>query len=327
MKVKNTLGKPRRPLWTSLIAGAGAIWLCCALYNAVADYVFFKSGEGSELIRYGTTLIETHYAGLKVDKSGIQSASISPWLTQTATLRLYKPIGKWEKVVGTVDLKKPLGGDISYEIHYDAKDLLDRDGTFHFAVPPDLLGKPPFNQRKEQEKLWEQLKRIEDGYVAEMAFSTRSGQKPEELLQLLETYDLIVLQMPVYAGERKTFETLASSSGEIMNVPHLSLRPPVFYHYEEGENENQVSGYQLYMDDAASATAAVKQFLPDLEWLLTHGKSGFEGYDTHRLDYLRKSGVTVYGAVVTGPVRELEKLRENQLFHEFQLGRIEVWNW
>ncbi|WP_236707957.1 anti sigma factor C-terminal domain-containing protein [Brevibacillus choshinensis] len=50
-------------------------------------------------------------------------------------------------------------------------------------------------------------------------------------------------------------------------------------------------------------------------------------YHTHRLDYLKKNGVMVYGAVVTGPVRELEKLRQNPLFHDLKLGRLEVWNW
>jgi hypothetical protein len=54
-----------------------------------------------------------------------------------------------------------------------------------------------------------------------MAFSTRNGQQPEQMMQLLENYDLALLQMPVYAGELKTFETFATSSGEMTSVPHL----------------------------------------------------------------------------------------------------------
>ncbi|MED4582947.1 anti sigma factor C-terminal domain-containing protein [Brevibacillus choshinensis] len=45
------------------------------------------------------------------------------------------------------------------------------------------------------------------------------------------------------------------------------------------------------------------------------------------MDYLKKNDVMVYGAVVTGPVRELEKLRQNPFFLDCKLGRIEVWNW
>lgn len=318
---------PTFTFWTSLVVSLVVLWFCYALYNMVVDITFSRPGKGDEMIRFGTTLIETHYSGLKVDKSGLSSATVSPWLTEEATLKLYKQIGQWEMVVGTVELKKPLGGDISYEIHYEPKQLDEQKGTFSFTVPPDLLGRPPFNQNKEQDALWEQLSHIEDGYVAEMAFSTRNGQTPTQLMESLKSYDLALLQMPVYAGEWKTFKTAASSSGEMMSVPHLSLRPVVFYANDEDDNKNQVSSYQRYMDDTASVTEAAQQLIPDLEWLTSHGKSGYEQYDSRRLDYLKKNGVIVYGAVVTGPVRELEKLRQNALFHDFKLGRIEVWNW
>ena len=36
--------------------------------------------------------------------------------------------------------------------------------------------------------------------------------------------------------------------------------------------------------------------------------------DKQRLAYLKKNGVQVYGATVTGPVRELEKLKEESEF-------------
>ncbi|MGG4104049.1 anti sigma factor C-terminal domain-containing protein [Paenibacillus lautus] len=44
--------------------------------------------------------------------------------------------------------------------------------------------------------------------------------------------------------------------------------------------------------------------------------------DKHRLAYLKKNGVQVYGATVTGPVKELEKLKEEQEFWEFRLGAL-----
>lgn len=171
MEERSVAWKSRATLWTSMVVSLVVIWFCYLLYNMVVEITFSKSGKGGELIRFGTTLIETHYTGLKVEKSGVSSATISPWLTEEATLKLYKQIGQWEMAVGTVELKRRLGGEISYEIRYEQKQLNDRKGTFSFTVPPDLLGHPPFNQKKEQEKLWEQLSHIEDGYVAEMAFS------------------------------------------------------------------------------------------------------------------------------------------------------------
>lgn len=71
----------------------------------------------------------------------------------------------------------------------------------------------------------------------------------------------------------------------------------------------------------------VAYMMSDLEWMTTHIKYNGVDIDKKRLAYLKKHGVQVYGATVTGPVRELEKLQEQPEFRDFRLGLIEVWNW
>lgn len=311
---KSRLKRGKSIVWWVLV-----ILFCYALY-IVANIAVYKLGMREELTRFGETLVETHFTGLKADKSS-KEFQLTPWLTQKATLTLYKQVGEWDLVVGTVELTKPLLGELHYELHYEPKDLHDRQGTFKFALAPDLLGRSPFPHKKEQDSVWDQLRHIEDGYVAEMSFATMTAQKPEALMALLKKYDVHVVQMPVYAGELKTFKTSAASSGDLTWVPHLSLRPAVFY------EEDRVTSMQIYMDDEESAKMAASGIIADLEWLQSRKTNPFAREDAPRLDYLKQNGVMVYGAVVTGPVRELEKLRNEPLFHDFDLGRIEVWNW
>ena len=318
-KARRMVWKARFTLWRNIIHILLIIWFVYALYMIAIQIGYKQLGKEETLVRYATTLIETHYSGLKVGKWERPTVELSPWLTQEASMPLYKQIGKWELVVGSVTVKKPFWGEISYQINYQQKELDDRNGTFKFALPRSLTGDSPIKERKEQERIWDQLKHISDGYVAEMALSSIHPQSPEQMRKLLSKYDLSILQMPVYAGELKTFEP-SHSRGDETYVPYLVLRPEVIY-----DEESRLS--QTTADLTESVGSAEKQFIPDLEYLLANGESRFERYDEPRLTYLKKQGITVYGALVTGPVRELEKLRQDPEFHEFRLGRIEVWNW
>ena len=42
---------------------------------------------------------------------------------------------------------------------------------------------------------------------------------------------------------------------------------------------------------------------------------------------IQDEGFTAYGAVVTGPVKELLKLKELETIQGVQLGEVELWNW
>ena len=320
-RARRLIWRSRFALWRNVAQTLLVLWFLYILYTMAIQLGYAKLVKKDDLIRYATTLIETHYPGLSVNKSGHTEVSLSPWLTQEATLTLYKQIGKWEEVVGTVTIHKPLLGKMEYKINYRQKQLDDRNGTFRFALSPSLLGKSSLPEREEQDKLWEQLAHIEDGYVAEMAFSTLHPQQPMQLSKLLEKYDLSLVQMAVYGGELKTFHPTNTKSDDSVFVPHLVLRPAVIY------NGGGSMSYEANMDLPESVEEAEKQLVFDLEWMQSYAPDAFDDYDQQRLAYLRDNGITVYGAVVTGPVRELEKLRAEPEFHHFQLGRIEVWNW
>lgn len=57
--------------------------------------------------------------------------------------------------------------------------------------------------------------------MAELAFSTQSFMKPEELMELLKPYDLEVLWMPLYTGELKEFKTGYGSGGNSIELTSI----------------------------------------------------------------------------------------------------------
>lgn len=46
-----------------------------------------------------------------------------------------------------------------------------------------------------------------------------------------------------------------------------------------------------------------------------------------RIDYVEHHGMNVYGSVVTGPTKEIERLLKNKTVKAANIGEVELWNW
>lgn len=319
----------KRMLWNTrftnlrtIAAAIAAILLAGLLYMMAVSAYYNISGKSADFDRFVATLVETHETGLRVDQTTYPvSATITPWLTQRTKLKLFRQVGSWEAAAGEVLASKGLFGSVRYELRLSSPLSLAGE-SFSFLVPNELHGnRAAAPASHDSAPVWDQLSHIGDGYVAEMAFALRGGMKPEELFKMVDGVGVRLLNMPVYAGELKEITELSySSSGGDYWLPHLNLRPYKTY-YKGGSNSVK------WLGDEAILQRSAEQMLLDLEWLTAKAPYEDREIDKQRLKYLRTNGVTVYGAVVTGPVRELEKLRTFAEFHHFQLGRIEVWNW
>lgn len=320
-KFKRMIWHTRFAVLRSVIFSLVALAFLYAIFMMVMNMIYEFSGKNDKFERYAETLIETHASGAILDKTS-SSTALSPLLTQKTTIKVYRQVGDWEVITGEVTARKNVFGYVSYTLNENERYLHTNNG-YSFVVPLNLLtGDPSRRQTSTSvDPLWEQIKRIDDGHVAELAFSTATGMNPEQLRQLLSGYDVRISSMPVYSGELKDFKDISYSSAGGMNfVPHLTLRPPV--HYEGGNK-----GWVQSITNKSELEKSADQLIPDVEWLIDEGRYAEEKIDVKRLAYLKTNGIQVYGAVVTGPIRELEKLQQEKDFFHFQLGRVEIWNW
>ena len=72
--------------------------------------------------------------------------------------------------------------------------------------------------------------------------------------------------------------------------------------------------------------------IENMKALLDEKKSYYENFLglynlKERYQFLKDEGFIVYGAVVTGPVKELLKLKDVEEIHGERLGEIDFWNW
>ncbi|GGD93627.1 anti sigma factor C-terminal domain-containing protein [Paenibacillus nasutitermitis] len=319
-KFKRMIWRTRFSVARSVAASLLAVWFLYMVYMMIVQAVMDQRND--HFVRYVSALVETE-EGVNVDKF-MHTVKVSPFLTQKATLNLFRQVGDWDVVTGEVTARKNIFGYVSYTVKEDQQ-YLYTNNRFSFAVPPDLTTGDP--QRKQevspQPTVWNQTAHIDSGHVAELAFSTVRGMDPEQLRQILDKYDLKVLRMPVYSGElrEKGLQRISySSNGELNFVSHLTLRPYMVYF--DGGTKGLTS-----LNDPAGLKESVDQMLTDMDWLADNGSYNGLDLDKVRLAYLKQNGVKVYGAVVTGPVRELERLKQEKDFFDYQLGRVEIWKW
>ncbi|KOP68983.1 hypothetical protein AMS62_07420 [Bacillus sp. FJAT-18019] len=300
------------------------IWLAYTIYISAIHIYFDTSEVRGKFIRSIITVVELNENGVRVEKPANPMIEVTPFLTRKTTLKLYRDVGKWQVITGEIHAEQTLSGKLTYSLTNTGA-YLNNHSQAAFILPATVMQDTSLKDRYRKETDMEQIGNIEDGNVAELSFSTYSLMSPEELLKLLDGYDLGVTGMAVYAGELKSFKVPYSVGGETdYYVPHLTLLPMYGYREDDG-----LSMWQLYFtgDDQDKMSEHEESMIHDLEWIINNIHYNGVDEDIKRLAYLRKNGVQVYGATVTGPVRELEKLKEEQEFMEFRLGRIEVWNW
>lgn len=285
-----------------------------------ANAYFEISGKNDQFTRAVETLAELHGSGMKVDHN-FGTVSISPLLTQTVTTRLYRQIGEWKIITGELQAEKSLFGVLRYTIK-EHPEYLESNSPASFGMPMSLVYGGTDGNRNKAEKVLKQLSRIEDGFVAEMGFSLGKGVAPDQLAEMLSGNDLRIMGMAVYSGEVKEVKVSNySSSSDTIYAPHLTLRPYMAY-------SNDGLGKTWFASISKdNVKMSADQMIKDLEWLTSRVSYNGADEDKQRLAYLKSNGIQVFGAVVTGPVRELEKLGQVPGLRDFRLGRIEVWNW
>jgi hypothetical protein len=268
-------------------------------------------------------MLDWKFPNVKTPMESPISATDALW-TQRMEVPLFEQVGKEDYSTGIIDMKKgilPLSSYLQFDWNVDQP-----DEHFRFYLPKDPVSGKKYSPQN-SDPAWSSLEKVHEGTVAEMAFSMTEFMEPLELQKVLENYDLQVLWMPLYTGEMKEFKAGYGSSGNDRQLSGIYGLSSGREHDKDYMSQSQMLLSSRHMDELQEA---MLQNMNDL--LEKESKSYYEsflGLDhlQERYNYLKKEGFTVYGAVVTGPVKELLKLKEIEGIHGAQVRRMEYWNW
>lgn len=306
------------------------------VYAVGINAFYNNSSKSNKLLAYAQLSVDWVYPGINSSISRNSQAEISLLLKQRLSLPLYRQVGNKDIEIGELQVAKPLLSDAQMQYNF----YPNEETAFKFYLPehPETGVVLKANQPR---GVWETLEKVHEGTVADLAFSTRSYLTPEEMFELLEPFDLKINWMALYMGELKTFDEgwVGSSSGDTKDnydytyhdvYDSISIYPwglthgshydedyfrssvysLSYKHLEEIQQRMLDNMTRLYQDD------------PKLAEAMFHTRHFKE-----RLEFLQECGFVVYGAVVTGPTKELLRLQELDEIHGIHLGSITYWNW
>lgn len=298
----------------------GYIIYMMALY--MLNESFDSSYEDAYFMRVTTSM---KYPNLTMEGGFLEDKSINAFGTRTFSAHLMKSIGLEEKLVGQIKAEKRIM-NVNSKIHYDLpqKDQLNK---FSFTMPSDETAKQTAMGDKSN-TIWKQLEMLPEGTVAEMKITTTEYMTPQQLLEKLEDYDLHVLWMPLFTGEFESFiPTAYGGSGQ-----WVTLTDRIGLYGGQSSSDDFRSSFSMGRLSLESIEESKQMLLTNMAEMIDKGTTYHESflglsYLEERYNWLQTNGFQVYGAVVTGPTKELLKLREEIGIHEVQLGEVEFWNW
>lgn len=321
-KEKRILRRYRFVLTYRILRVLMILGFCYFVYLLTLNIIYDSTAKGNKLNTYASLAVDWTYPGLSSDFHRKNRTEISPLWTQHATVTLTRTIGKEQVYAGDLHVKKPFITSFTQK-QYDILPNLEPKFSFYLPYHPVHGQSLGANERK---GVWETLDRIHEGTVADLAFSTKDYYTPEEMFKLLADFDVDFQWMALYMGEMVEFKPnlLGSSSNT------LSVQPWGLTHGKSVGEDYHVIAVQ-YLGPANSVEVQ-SRMLQNMERIYTEDPKLVEMVfqDTHfekRLNYLKEHGFQVYGAVVTGPVKELLRLQELDEIQGVQLGEITYWNW
>ncbi|WP_053588327.1 anti-sigma factor [Bacillus sp. FJAT-22090] len=329
-KAQQIVGKHKKRfswrLSLKVVRVIAAVFFLYFIYMMVISMLFNSTTNGKRVEFYQKLAIDWTYPEFSSEIGISHDHEVTPFLTQRIEIPLTRRIGTEDYIVSDLTLSKRLFSSLSHveiEKNYPSNSM-DQGFTFNLPINPNT-GKRL--DGSEQPDVWNTLEKIHEGNVADLAFSLGDYYTPKEIVELISPYDLHIIWMPLYMGEMKKFsEGSWGRSNNSMSISQWGLSGARLM---DDDLESGSLTYVLNLDSVEDSQVAM---LENMQMMLNENKKLAEvllrtDYLQERYDYLNEEGFQAYGAVVTGPVKELLKLRELQDIRSVQLGEITYWNW
>lgn len=189
---------------------------------------------------------------------------------------------------------------------------------------------------------WEQLENLPEGTVSSAYISFNEFLETDKVFELFDNYNLEILWFGVQKGDMSDeyeIDFISSPDPFFFGFPASPIWLEEDMHTVERQEEKGWFGSGTVSETSSSPTYEYgdskilhEQFFKVLHFLSNHEKlaNKYVWDDLHideTIQYFEENGINHYGVVVTGPTKELLKLRENDEIYALQLDETRLWNW
>lgn len=305
-----------------------AVFLAFTVISTILTAVFYNSGDRVD--RYRDVLISA-VAVSRPNTTIHLNANGKFFFRMEFSGRLMKQIGSEQVDVGGYSSPFLLGlGGVGTYNWTDQQS--GNTGSFIFNYPQ--AGQSAGGQRSDTQE-WERLEKLPEGTVAEAYLSFDQLYSTDELLRKLEPLNVLPVWFAVDDG-RNTNDYMVTTP---LGFPYQPLWHAADMTVHSSSTEK--TGWFGKVTSSTSSSPSVESygsgelreqnFIDTLQLLKkykTISRNAAPSINVEEsLSYLEEHGIHLYGAVITGPVKELLKLQENSWVSNIRIGEVRLWNW
>ncbi|MEK3890643.1 anti-sigma factor [Bacillus sp. FSL K6-3431] len=317
----------RRSKWRARFQTAAlalGIFIVVLIASIILTGVYYSWGNPdrsdvfTDVIDYTLTVTEPY------GDVGSTSSNAKPFFGMEMSRDLNKKVGK--EIIQM--------GELKVNFLFSLMSYPERNYTGNISQNQPSFTYPGFGDLSMAE--WDRLKKLPEGTVVSAYLSFNKLVETSDVFQQFADMNFDITWFTVDTG----IEGRDDWYGDFIGFP----ASPIWHDDDmiRGSREEQkdflfgkvVSEMYSSPDyEAGDSVILHKQFLKTLQFLEKHEKKAEQLYGRADLDldkrikYLEKNGIKHYGIVVTGPTKEILKLKEEKLISSVEVDEVGFWNW
>lgn len=292
------LSGKNRAKWTNIFSILTVLLLIIPVLTLMT-YVYYAWGDrANTLIAVVDQTMYMTEPNVSIDEMKLETKL--GFFTMDMEFDLFKRVGKDDITIGSYSIPFLFGKanlpTRNYKIDSPPVD-----------VPQDKDN--PFSNNDD----WSKVEHLPEGTVTEAYVSFNKVYSLDDTKALFKKYDLDVRWYAVNTGLEDKDQ---STNGHyLIPIGFPAQVDPNRWSPYNGDKKNE----EVFIESL--------KFLQKHEKVATTVSHGKELDLTKRLNYINQHGITVYGAVITGPTKEILKLKEEPFILSMKRGEVRLWNW
>lgn len=342
----------RRGKWKARISNTLTVisaFLVVSILSSIGTALFYGVGDPSRNDKYRDAIA----SAISISQPNIEvplSSQGKIFFMQEVYGDIDKKVGKERVTVGeytvnflfglpSVDVDWKEGSSGTSQIFYRPKNKSETSSATQGENNKEKLKEAKAGPSSTKSGDWSRLEKLPEGTVAEAYVSFNRFFSTDELLKQFENRNMEPVWFAVDTGPNDRFGDHDGVITDPVGFPSY----PVWHHddltltsYQEekrGWFGKIVSsgGHYPSIDTYGDGELRNEHFIKSLRLLqeyelIANRVAPFVDVDAS-LAYVEQNGVRLYGAVITGPVKELLTLREVSWVRDLRVGEVRLWNW
>ena len=328
-KQKKTLKRNKWKVRVQTVCVVLGLLLVFSIVTTILTSVYYSWGNPDRVDVFRNVIDKTLTVTNPYGELGGTSTNTNAYFGMEATTDLNKSVGNESIKVG----------EIKTDFLFSMMNEPEREDFGNVSQTTPAFTYPGVGERGMSD--WDKLEKLPEGTVVSAYLSFSELLETGEVLKRFEGKDMELVWLAVDTGMEAKDENHEGIIFEPIGFPSYPIWHDDDMVLDSKEVEKGLFGTRTVSEshsspdyNAGDQEIIHKQFLKTLDFLRKHERKANKFYFgdldlnlSKRIDYLEKNGFMHYGVVLTGPTKEVLKLKKETWSKSIEVDEVSFWSW